>query len=226
MAKLSNIDILLGALDLPGKRVVDIGCGDGELAHRLAAAKAQVTGIEPNPKRVGRARESAGQDETFHEGVGEHLPCADASMDIAVFFNSLHHIPLEGMDAALMEAARVLKPGGILSVSEPVAAGSLHEAMKPIRDETEVRAKALAAIKRAVEKGIFREEDEQVNAVVRCEASFETYCQRTIDVDPAREPIITAKKEEIRALFLTHARKTEQGYELDSLTRFSLLRRS
>ena len=226
MVKRSNIDILLSALDLKGKQVVDVGCGDGELAHRMAAAEARVTGIDPNPKRLGRAHEAAGKDETFLAGVGERLPCADASIDIVVFFNSLHHVPVEGMAAALSEAARILKPGGILYVSEPLAAGSFYEAMKPIQDESEVRARALAAIKGAVEKGDFREEEEQINETVRFEESFETYCRRMIDVNPAREAVVTAKKEDIRARFLAHARKTEKGYEFDSLTRFNLLRRS
>jgi len=226
MANRSNIDILLSALDLKGKQVVDIGCGDGELAHRMASARAKVTGIDPNPKRIGRARESAGKDETFLEGVGEQLPCADASIDIVIFFNSLHHIPVEAMEPALAEAARILKPGGILYLSEPIAAGSFFEVMKPVHDESEVRAKALAAIKGAVKKGFFCEEDEQINEVVRYDESFETCCQRMIDVNPSREAVVTAKKEEIRRLFLTHARKTEQGYEFDSLTRFNLLRRT
>jgi ubiquinone/menaquinone biosynthesis C-methylase UbiE len=225
MANRSNIDILFDTLDFKGKRVVDVGCGDGELAHRVASAGGKVTGIDPNPKRLGRARESADEDETFLQGVGEQMPYIDASQDIVIFFNSLHHVPVEGMDAALLEAARILKPFGILYISEPMAAGSFYEAMKPIHDESEVRVKALEAIRRAVEKGVFREEDEKINEVVRFVESFETYCQRMIDVNPAREVMVTAKKEDILVRFLAHARKTEKGYEFDSLTRFNLLRR-
>ncbi len=225
MATQSNVDILLGDLDLKGKRVVDVGCGDGDLAHRMASAQAKVTGIDPNPIRIERARKSAGGNETFLEGVAEHLPCIDASIDIVVFFNSLHHVPVAGMEAALSEAARVLKPAGLLYISEPVAAGSFYEAMKPFNDETEIRTRALAAIKQAVEQGIFCEEFEKIHEVVRVEQSFESYCRRMGEVNPERGKRIAANREEARARFLAHGRKTEKGYEFDRLNRFNLLRR-
>ncbi len=222
--KKSNIDILMESLDLKGKNVIDIGCGDGELAHRMAAAGARVTGIDPNPKRIDRARAEGSSGAAFQEGKAEALPCPDGSVDVAIFFNSLHHVPVAAMDKALAEAARVLKPGGILYVSEPVAAGAHYEAMKPINDEAPIRAEALAAIGRAA-KGPFHQESEDVSRVVRFEPDFETYVRRMIDANPSREPMVKAKMDDIRTRFLSAARKTAEGYEIDRQTRFTLLRR-
>jgi ubiquinone/menaquinone biosynthesis C-methylase UbiE len=192
----------------------------------MTEAGAQVIGIDPNPKRIVRARESAQNSATFVEGSAEALPCDDDSMDIVVLFNSLHHVPVPAMDKALTEAARVLKPGAVLYVSEPIAAGAHFEAMRPISDETQVRAEALAAVNRAVESGLFRQESEEINRTTRYEDSFETYCQRMIDANPARESMVLAKKEDIRARFESSAHKTPDGYEIDRQTRFNLLRKT
>ena len=225
MTRRSNEDVLMEMLELRGKQVLDIGCGDGELAHHMAKAGAQVIGIDPNPKRVARGREGAQSGELFREGVAEALPCDDGTMDVVVFFNSLHHVPIPAMDKALSEAARVLKPGGILYVSEPIAAGAHFEAMRPINDESHVRAEALVAVNRTVAKGLFRQEGEEVNHVIRYEDSFETYCRRMIDANPAREQMVLAKRDDIRSRFERSARKTKDGYEIDRQTRFNLLRK-
>ena len=226
MANRSNVDVLIESLDLKDKQVIDVGCGDGELAQSMAKAGAKVVGIDPNPKRIARAREGAQNSETFAEGSADALPCDDGSMDIVVFFNSLHHVPIAEMDKALAEAARVLKPGAVLYVSEPIAAGVHFEAMRPINDETHVRAEALASVNRAVASGAFRQESEEVNQTTRYEDSFETYCQRMIDANPVREPMVLAKKEDIRERFESSARKTPEGYEIDRQTRFNLLRKN
>ncbi len=53
---------------------------------------------------------------------------------------SLHHVPVESMAQALVDAARVLRPGGHLYVSEPVYAGPLNEVVRLFNDEGKVRA--------------------------------------------------------------------------------------
>jgi ubiquinone/menaquinone biosynthesis C-methylase UbiE len=216
------MDLLLGDLDLAGKRVLDIGCGAGELVHRMARAGAQAVGIDPNPKRIAQARKDAPKGATFEEGVGEKLPFGDATLDIVVFFNSLHHVPAKAMDGALAEAARVLKRGGILYVSEPVAEGPYFEAMKPVNDETVVRKQALEALDRAVAAGAFREQDKpRINRVVGVEKSFESFCTHMIETEPKRAALIAAKKNELQAGFEKHGTKTEGGYAFERLTRFN-----
>ncbi len=133
-------EVIEELLELDGARVADIGCGDGALTRLMTRLGARVTGIEPSAGQLSRARaaELAG-DEVYLQGVAEALPLPDASLDVVLFFNSLHHVPVEHQARALAEAARALKPGGRLCVIEPLARGPHFQANRIIEDETEVR---------------------------------------------------------------------------------------
>ena len=101
--------------------VVDVGCGDAALTHRLSQATAgRVVGIEPEQSGVDRAREKLVEADSAAEvvlGTGEALPFDDASADIVVMCEVVEHIdPIEPL---LEEARRVLKPGGALLASTP-----------------------------------------------------------------------------------------------------------
>ena len=80
-------------------------------------------------------------DECNHENRGEavnHVVSPAASTDVAVYYNSLHHIPDAIQHKAIAETARVLSPGGLLCIVEPEARGSCHELLKPVDDESAV----------------------------------------------------------------------------------------
>ncbi len=132
-----------------GRNFVDVGCGAGRLSRELAARGAQVLGVEPDPVQAEKNRQAEPVPGlTFVEGRAEALPVDDASMDGVFFFRSLHHVPAGAMDAALREAARVLKPDGFLCVVEPAMEGSFFPVMRPFHDETQVRTQAQAALAR------------------------------------------------------------------------------
>lgn len=119
-----NPDVLTDTLAVAGKQLIDVGCGNGHLVRHLARHGAQVLGVECSPRQLAAAHAAARvADETIVEGVGQALPAADASADIVVFFNSLHHIPGEHMATALNEACRVLRADGVVYVAEPLAEG-------------------------------------------------------------------------------------------------------
>ena len=90
-----------------GERILDLGCGDGQLTERIAAAGAEVTGIDASPNMVAAAR-ARGID--AKEGSAESLPFPDQSFD-AVFSNAVLHW-VRGQDAMMTEVRRVLRPGG------------------------------------------------------------------------------------------------------------------
>lgn len=91
----------------PGERILDLGCGDGQLTVRLAATGAIVTGVDASPEMVAAARTLGVNAEC---APAENLPYGDGSFD-AVFSNAALHW-VRGQDAMMAEVHRVLKPGG------------------------------------------------------------------------------------------------------------------
>jgi ubiquinone/menaquinone biosynthesis C-methylase UbiE len=91
----------------PGERILDLGCGDGQLTARIAALGANVTGVDASAAMVEAAR-SRGVD--AEQAPAEKLPFPAAAFD-AVFSNAALHW-VRGQDAMMSEVHRVLKHGG------------------------------------------------------------------------------------------------------------------
>jgi len=105
--------IPLALEELAGKDVVlDVGCGDGQIARALAANGATVLGIDPTQMHIDIANERAGGP-TYQLGSAISLPVGDATQDAVVACLVFEHI--DEVDAAIAEVARVLKSGGQFS---------------------------------------------------------------------------------------------------------------
>jgi ArsR family transcriptional regulator len=109
----------LGLL-LPAVDVADLGCGDGHLTVEAARWARHVTAIDRSTDVLTRGRELAKRRKltniTWKRGELERLPVKDASIDIALLSQALHHA--ERPDAALSEARRILRPGGRVLILE------------------------------------------------------------------------------------------------------------
>jgi ubiquinone/menaquinone biosynthesis C-methylase UbiE len=177
-------------------RLLDIGCGDGSFAKTAVEEGANVVGIDPNPAVVLKAKAQVPQAK-FDVGTAENLPYGDASFDIVVIVNSLHHVPIPAMELALAEASRVLDARGFLFVIEPSADGSFFEALRLVEDEADVRMAAQLALKRVVARGQLKE----VRSIkyVRREIfeSAERFLERIIAVDPTREFAAQSRLKEV-----------------------------
>jgi 2-polyprenyl-6-hydroxyphenyl methylase/3-demethylubiquinone-9 3-methyltransferase len=98
----------LRGLSLPGKNVLDIGCGGGFLAEEFARDGFDVTGIEP------AARAHAEQNHLaihYCEGRGESLPFADDSFAVVTCCDVLEHV--DDVAQVIREVSRTLRPGGV-----------------------------------------------------------------------------------------------------------------
>lgn len=105
--------IPLALEELSGRHtVLDVGCGDGQIARALAAQGSDVLGIDPTQLHIDIAKERAGGP-TYLLGSATQLPVPDASQDAVVACLVFEHI--DEVDAAIAEVARVLKPGGQFS---------------------------------------------------------------------------------------------------------------
>ncbi|WP_147116192.1 class I SAM-dependent methyltransferase, partial [Pseudonocardia sulfidoxydans] len=103
----------------PGTRVLEIGCGTGNLVLLAAGAEpgAVITGIDPDPEAIAWARRKAaraGSAVALQEGFAEEIPMADGSVDRVLSSFMLHHVSAPDRVLALREARRVLAPGGRL----------------------------------------------------------------------------------------------------------------
>jgi len=229
MERKQDVAMLLESVELAQRQIADIGCGLGGLARLLAEqGAASVVGIDPGAEAIAAARSVPHPPQVrFLAGFAEALPLPDSSLDLAVFFNSFHHIPAEVMLRALSEAARVLAPGGLLYVSEPVAEGSHFALVRPVDDETEIRAAAYGALRRAEEPeaGAFESLGERLFLHESRYPNFAAFKARMLAVDPGRAERFAALEDGLQESFLALGRQSGEHFVFDQPMRAMSFRR-
>jgi SAM-dependent methyltransferase len=97
----------------PGIRLLDVGCGSGELCALAAARGARVSGIDAAEGMIELARRSVPEAD-LRVGAIEQLPWPDGAFDVVTAFNALQFAA--SVEVALTEAARVTRRGGTVAV--------------------------------------------------------------------------------------------------------------
>jgi len=103
----------------PKHRVIEIGCGTGNLSILIKRLhpQAEVVGLDPDPKALARAQRKTEREVLsmqLDRGFAEELPYPDASFDRVFSAFMFHHLEPDEKEKTLQEARRVLKPSGSL----------------------------------------------------------------------------------------------------------------
>jgi ubiquinone/menaquinone biosynthesis C-methylase UbiE len=130
---------------------------------------------------------------------------------------------MEHMDAALSEIARVLKPGGLAWISEPVFAGDLNEVFRLFHDEKIVREAAFAAIRNAVDAGRLSLEKQHFFNTRSYFENFYQFDQRMIRVTHTSHQLAPALYRRVKEKFESYL--TAEGANFLNPQRVDLLRK-
>ncbi len=153
-----EFEVIQQYLPLAGARILELGCGAAEKTRQLAERcdVAEIVAAEVDQQQHKKNLQIDDLPKVIFKAFGaEAIEADDASFDIVLMFKSLHHVPIPQMHKALVEIHRVLRPGGLLYVSEPVFAGAFNEIIRLFHDEEAVRSAAFNALEAAVASGKF-----------------------------------------------------------------------
>jgi SAM-dependent methyltransferase len=217
----TDLQVLERHVTLDDRDVLDVGCGGGALVRELVGRGARAVGLEISEQQLGQARATGvGR---FVVGRAEDLPLPGGSLDVVMFMRSLHHVPQPSMIPALADARRVLRPGGLAYVAEPLAEGDFFELVSILDDETEVRAAAQRALADCEWAGLERMQtlEYEVGSV---STGIDALRRRFVDVDPERAAVFDAHEGELAAAFARLGDEGEGGRWFTQPMRADLLR--
>lgn len=117
-------------LPAPGRRTLEVGCGEGRVSRDLVKRGHRVTGVDMSQTLIRLADDADGQS-SYIRADAAALPLADESFDLVVFYNSL--MDIDDMEQSVHEAARVLRKGGAMCacVTHPIADAGRYESGDP-----------------------------------------------------------------------------------------------
>jgi len=170
-------DIYNRLLSLDNKHILELGCGNADITRSIATSGAgrRITALEVDEiAHEVNLQITDLPNVTFELSGAQQIPLADESVDVVFMFKSLHHVPMDLMETSVHEISRVLKPGGLAYISEPVFAGDFNKVLRLFHDEEIVREAAFNVLQKAVDDGLFKLEEETFfNSPRKYESFFE-----------------------------------------------------
>ncbi|WP_428609977.1 class I SAM-dependent methyltransferase [Sedimenticola sp.] len=222
----TELEIIQRHLPLRDRLVLELGCGRAWMTRQLAERF--------QPSRIIATEVDAIQHEknlliddlprvSFRAGGAEAINLDSDSVDVVVMLKSLHHVPIPLMTQALSEVARVLKPGGLAYISEPVYAGDFNDILRLFHDEKLVREAAFEAICSSVERGELALVQQIFFNAPGQYRDFSEFDERMIRVTHTEHRIDDALYNRIRDAFNRHM--SEEGAHFLKPSRVDLLKK-
>lgn len=222
----AEAELIEKRLALDGTRILELGCGGAQLTRVVATAGSGRSVLALEVDAIQHGLNLAITDlpnVRFELGGAEAIPAEDASFDAVFMFKSLHHVPPELMPSALREIHRVLKPGGLAWISEPVFAGEFNEILRLFHDESRVRQLAFDAVRAAVDTGMLQLFEQIFFRAPFAFRDFAEFEQLVLGVTHTRHRLSPAMLADVRRRFEAHL--TPQGAHFGQPIRIDLLRK-
>ncbi len=192
-------------LSLDGKNILELGCGNADITRMIATSGTNRNLIATEVDEVQHNHNLQISDlpnVSFMFAGSESIPLEDNSIDVVIMLKSLHHVPVELMDTALVETHRVLKPGGLAYISEPVFEGDFNDILRLFHNEEAVRKSAFEALERAVSSENFILEDEIFFDTQLAFSNFDEFEQNVIKVTHTDHSLSSELYQQVKDKFM------------------------
>jgi ubiquinone/menaquinone biosynthesis C-methylase UbiE len=223
----AHSDIYESLLPLKDAHILDLGCGDGETSRAIATdfPRTSIVALEVDTIQHDlNCRMPPLENLEFALGGAEKIPAEDDSFDIVMMVKSLHHVPVALMGQALREVRRVLRPGGLAYIAEPVFGGAFNEILRVFHDEEQARLAAFAAVTDSIKKRAMELVAEKFFLTPLHLADFAAFEQRYINVTHSPHSLSKAQQAEVRKKFDRHM--TPKGARFQVPMRVNVLRKA
>lgn len=210
---------------LDGKQILELGCGRAQHTRMIAEAGSgrHVLALEVDETQHALNLQIDDLSNVeFALAGAEQIPSDSDRFDVVFMFKSLHHVPVANMAQSMREIARVLRPGGLAYVSEPLFRGAFNDVLRLFHDESVVRREAFSAIQCAVREGLFESVSQTFFCAPVAFADFAEFEELVIRATHSNHVLSDATYANVRATFERHVRP--DGARFEQPIRVDLLR--
>jgi len=211
-----NEHYIVETFNLNNKVILELGCGAASMTQKIASTgfDRKVIAYEVDSIQHEKNIKLKLDNVEFVLCGAQDIQLEDASIDAIFMFKSFHHIPKELMTTALEEVNRVLKPGGLAYISEPLFQGQQNELIAMFHDEEQVRIDAFEAIKDFVEHDRIKLFKEMFFYQESSYKNFADFKNKHMNLSYNDDNISKTLEGEIKEKYLSFSNKDESAYFL------------
>ena len=202
-----EVEVYNRLLALDNKHILELGCGAALKTRDIATAgvNRRITALEVDKTAHRKNLEIDDLPNVkFVLSGAQDIPLDDESIDIVLMFKSLHHVPVELMETSLEEIHRVLKPGGLAYISEPIFYSDFNEILRLFHNEKEVREAAFHTLEKAVDSSLFQLVEEVFFNTPGHYRDFAKFEKSIINATYSRHRLDAGLYEQVRQEFERH----------------------